>query len=228
MDQEFEQGFALIMEADTEYQFYQALFLHYGRKHPECSIECLNDPVTFEPHYIVHGSFGKRIVRLNAVGTITQIHNSASWFSNRCLSGHPQAKNWTVFLCYDMDDYSSDVSKFYEGDWAQFRSQLSLLGVQTVIDLAASADIEDIFLLDLDGISRYMELSQPLTSADIPSGRKGAARLKRLFAAQRSKQATRKAYHKGERSRALIDCLDLDRIITQNLLPLFQLEQIFL
>ena len=44
-----------------------------------------------------------------------------------------------------MDDYSSDVSKFYEGDWAQFRSQLSLLGVQTVIDLAASADIEDIF-----------------------------------------------------------------------------------
>lgn len=28
MDQEFEQGFALIMEADTEYQFYQALFLH--------------------------------------------------------------------------------------------------------------------------------------------------------------------------------------------------------
>lgn len=98
MDQEFEQGFALIMEADTEYQFYQALFLHYGRKHPECSIECLNDPVTFEPYYIVHGSFGKRIVRLNAVGTITQIHNSASWFSNRCLSGHPQAKTGRFFF----------------------------------------------------------------------------------------------------------------------------------
>lgn len=132
MDQEFEQGFALIMEADTEYQFYQALFLHYGRKHPECSIECLNDPVTFEPYYIVHGPFGKRIVRLNAVGTITQIHNSASWFSNRCLSGHPQAKNWTVFLCYDMDDYSSDVSKFYEGDWAQFRRQRGYRGYFSV------------------------------------------------------------------------------------------------
>lgn len=228
MDQEFEQGFALIMEAATEYQFYQALLLHYSKKHPECSMECLNDPVTFEPYYVIHGPFGKRVVRLNAVGTITQIHNSANWFSNRCLSGHPHTHSWTVFLCYDTDDYSDDVSKFYEGDWDAFRSQLSQLGVQSIIDLAASADMEDIFLLDLAGISRYMELAQPLTPEDIPFGRKGSARLKRLFAAQRQKQATGKVYHKGERARPLIDCLDLDHIIHENLLPLFQLEQIFL
>lgn len=120
------------------------------------------------------------------------------------------------------------MSKFYEGDWDAFRSQLSQLGVQSIIDLAASADMEDIFLLDLAGISRYMELAQPLTPEDIPSGRKGSARLKRLFAAQRQKQATGKVYHKGERARPLIDCLDLDHIIHENLLPLFQLEQIFL
>lgn len=31
MEKDFEQGFALIMEAATEYQFYEALLLHFAK-----------------------------------------------------------------------------------------------------------------------------------------------------------------------------------------------------
>lgn len=51
--------------------------------------------------------------------------------------------------------------------------------------MAVDADIEDIFLLDLHGISCFMGLDSDLTQEDIPSGRKGSAKLKQLFIEQR-------------------------------------------
>lgn len=227
MEKDFEQGFAFILEADTEYQFYEALLLHFAKKHPECSVEKCTDKDTFEPYYIVCGPFGRRIVRMNAVGTITQIHHSASWFSSKAALTSKDTK-WTVFLCYDTDSYNDDVTKFYKDDWKKFRKKLlASRRVDKIIDLAAKADMEDVFLQDLAGISAYLGLEEELTVQDIPSGRKGAARLKQLLIRLRSQGKTMVYYHKGERARALIDHLDLDRIVQSNLIPLHLVEMIF-
>lgn len=227
MDGGFEQGFALILEAQTEYEFYQALVEHLARRHPECRIEKQVDPENFEPYYLVWGPFGKRIVRMNAVGTITQIHNSIQWFNNRCAA-LKNCKSWTVFLCYDTDSYNADITKFYQDDWQMFRDRLSSEKVGRIVDLAASADIEDVFLQDLDGIRRFLGMEEELTCEMIPAGRKGSARLKQLLIQLRSQGKTTRYYHKGARARELIQCLDLDRVIKSGILPLEKLEEIFL
>lgn len=226
MAQDFDQGFALIMEAETEHQFYDALLLHFAKKHPECTLEKKLDKDTFEYYYVVHGPFGQRIIRMNAVGTITQIHNSASWFNSKA-SLTKKSVPWTVFLCYDTDNYNADVTKFYEDDWKEFRQRLSSRHAKKIIDLAANADIEDIFLQDLHGIGIYLGLKEELTPQEIPSGRKGSAKLKQLLIQLRSQGKTTVFYHKGERARKLIDCLDLDKIIQSNIIPLNTIEMIF-
>lgn len=226
MAQDFDQGFALIMEAETERQFYDALLLHFAKKHPECTLEKKLDKDTFEYYYVVHGPFGQRIIRMNAVGTITQIHNSASWFNSKA-SLTKKSVPWTVFLCYDTDNYNADVTKFYEDDWKEFRQRLSSRHAKKIIDLAANADIEDIFLQDLHGIGIYLGLKEELTPQEIPSGRKGSAKLKQLLIQLRSQGKTTVFYHKGERARKLIDCLDLDKIIQSNIIPLNTIEMIF-
>lgn len=184
MANEFEKGIAFIVEAETEYQFYDALLKHYCKKHPECRLEENTDKTNFERYYTLTGPFGKRIIRMNSVGTISQIHNSASWFNSVCI-GKGQMFLWAVFLCYDTDAYHADVTKFYQDDWKEFRNKLSKRRVKRIIDLAASADIEDVMLQDLHGISVFMERSSDLTPKDIPTGRKGAARMKQLFIQQR-------------------------------------------
>lgn len=227
MEKDFEQGFALIMEAATEYQFYEALLLHFAKKHPECTIQKLKDNDTYEDYYVVQGPFGKRIIRMNAVGTITQIHNSASWFNNKAVLTKKSVP-WTVFLCYDTDNYNADVTKFYKGDWKDFRQKLTARRAKQIIDLAANADIEDILLQDLHGISSYLGLLEDITPADIPTGKKGSAKLKQLLIRLRNEGKTTVYYHKGERARALIEHLDLDKIIQSNIVPLYLLENIFL
>lgn len=228
MENSYESGFAFILEGATELVFYDCLLQFLAQKHPECSLEKQVDPETFETFYLVHGQFGVRIVRMNAVGTITQIHNSASWFKNTCIRAKGKMIPWTVFLCYDTDSYSADVTKFYKDDWGIFREMIKGRGgAKRVIDLAVSADIEDIFLLDLHGISCFMGLDTDLTLEDIPCGRKGSAKIKQLFIKQRQLGRTKAAYHKGERAKSLIESLDMQKILDSAELPFHRMEEIF-
>ena len=224
MTNKYNKGIAFIAEGDTECQFYDALLKHYCKKHQDCSLSEEQDPANFETYYTLTGPFGIKIIRMNSVGTITQMHNSASWFNNICaLKGDRYP--WTVFLCYDTDEYNANITKFYQDDWQTFRARIAKRRAKRIIDLAADADIEDLMLLDLHGISRYMERKTDLTQDDIPKGRKGSARLKQLFIQQRALGETKMYYHKGDRARALIDCLDMDVICAGNLLQLDMIER---
>ena len=51
------------------------------------------------------------------------------------------------FFAMILMDIKEEISKFYEGDWAILRS--SLKRATQIFDIAASADIEDIMLIDL-------------------------------------------------------------------------------
>lgn len=64
--------------------------------------------------------------------------------------------SWTVVLCYDAD---GDVSLNLDTRaWKRFRSDLANLKL-TVIDLAADADVEDVTLTDIQGMRRFLGLS---------------------------------------------------------------------
>ena len=228
MENSYEQGFAFILEAATELAFYDILLNFLAERHPECKLEKRTSDEIYEPFYVVQGPFGTRVIRMNAVGTITQIKNSVHWFQNTCIHAKGKKIPWTVFLCYDTDSYNADITKFYEDDWKNFRTEISN-GSRPVkiIDLAASAEIEDVFLLDLHGISQFLGLEEDLKPEDVPNGHKGSARLKQLILKQRQLNRTMVVYHKGERAKNLIKFLDLQKIMESDLLPLYHLEKIF-
>ena len=85
MENSYEQGFAFILEAATELAFYDILLNFLAERHPECKLEKRTSDEIYEPFYVVQGPFGTRVIRMNAVGTITQIKNSVHWFQNTCI-----------------------------------------------------------------------------------------------------------------------------------------------
>ena len=89
---------------------------------------------------------------------------------------------------------------------------------QQVYDLVAAADIEDIMLVDIAGICRYLGC-QVIPRESLP-GRKGAAKMKQLF------RQNGQCYHKGSRAKALIDALDMQMIIDGGILDLDRVEDI--
>lgn len=69
---------------------------------------------------------------------------------------------WTVYLCYDTDSSNSNISKFYEGDWKILRQDLEKSKTTTIVDLAASADIEDIMLYDIESVLAFLGIAMPV------------------------------------------------------------------
>ena len=132
------------------------------------------------------------------------------WVRNICI-GEKSNFPWTVCLCYDTDSYNDDITRFYDGDWAAFRKNLEAISNQIrVVDLAAKADIEDIMLVDIDGIARFLNASNIV----IPSGGKGKTKMKIIFRGQG------KYYHEGIRAQKLINCLNFGHICENASIPL--------
>ena len=98
----------------------------------------------------------------------------------------------------------------YQKDYLHDLSQAT-----QIFDIAASADIEDIMLVDLPNILKYLGLDEV---ASLP-GRKGKAKMKNLY---RSVGAT---YHEGSRAKSLIDSLDMQYLLDNAPVPLYKIEE---
>lgn len=88
-------------------------------------------------------------------------------------------------------------------------------GVNRAFAIKARQSIEDWFLLDLEGVLRFLGLPAHVR----PTGTNGVEKLKNLF------RRGKKEYYKGVRAKGFIEQLDLDKIIRseyQQLLPLFE------
>lgn len=119
-------------------------------------------------------------------------------------------------MCYDTDNYTPNISKFYEGDWLELRKAIAKRKSCSIIDLAAQADIEDIMLLDVDGVFRFLDLPAGV----IPSGAKGKSKMKKIF----RQKGPGSAYHEGARAEKLINALDMDRMIALSPVPLSEIR----
>ena len=211
----FEKGIAFILEGDTEKVFYLSLLKHLCNKYNGVFLNKQTDPNSGEIFYSLENGNHKVLIMFNIVGTISQITNSGNWFEKRCYAQH-KSLNWIIFLGYDTDNYVPNISKFYEDDWKELRKSISKRKSCTIIDLAAQADIEDIMLLDVESIFKFLAMD-PIP---IPSGSKGKVKMKKIFRAK----GHGCAYHEGERAEQLIKTLDLDKIVATSPVPLKKIQ----
>jgi hypothetical protein len=189
---------------------------HYLTKHNEYYLEEEFDSKTNEYQLVLRKNQQSILIKTFTVGTIiAHTHAPVSWFKNNCKQQHKQI-DWNVFLCYDTDSHNRDISQFYEGDWKELRRMINKNSRTKIIDLAASADIEDIMLLDMEGICSFLGI----LLYPIPSGNKGKSKLKKIF------RDNGLCYHEGERAKFLIDHLNKDTIIGKSLIPFSKIEDV--
>lgn len=213
MEKTFKNGYAFILEGDTEKEFYYALLEHLCKKH-NVNLSRIVDKSSPDISYELKMNDYALLIKFNTVNTITQVPRAGKWFKTQCVSKYGAGVAWNVFLCYDKDDYKDDISKFHEGDWAILRE--SLKKAKQVIDVAAAADIEDVMLQDINHICGFLGCAPPVTL----SGKKGKTKMKNLF------KEHGMYYHEGKRARALIDALDMDFLIDKDIVPLKEIERL--
>lgn len=107
----------------------------------------------------------------------------------------------TIFLCYDTDVFE-DCQKPVV-DWQKVERELLKCGVKNVNHIKAKKCIEDIFLLDISGICRYLNVS-PIKNIN---GINGVDKMKKLFL------KGNRIYQKGYKCEDFIKYLDIDYIL---------------
>ena len=208
----FTEGIAFIMEGKTEKVFYKCFLDYIRATNPD--IDFVREVSEDGEIYFIWSTLVKRIlIKIFVVGTISQITNSGSWFANKCTKKIKIP--WSVYLCYDTDASTAEISKFYEGDWKLLRRALKRAHAVNIVDLAASADIEDIMLYDLEGVCRFLKISVPEKIV----GRKGKAKMKMLH------RSCGQTYHEAEKALPLIEALDFNKIMEKSPIDLKRLKQ---
>lgn len=214
MSTSYTKGIAFIMEGSTEKVFYRSFMNWLADKHG-CKFEKIDAFDTGEILFEWTDEDEKILIKINVVGTVTQVVHSGKWFSNTCAKKYRIP--WNVYLCYDTDSPDYDISKFYEDDWKLLRDELKKAKAKEIVDLAAQADIEDVMLYDLSGICRYLGITPP----EKMTGRKGKAKMKALY------RSCGKTYHEGEKSADMVQQLDFEKIMKNGPIPLDMLVKEF-
>jgi len=189
---------------------------YYLSKHKDYRVVKELDRSTNEFQLVLMNDSQAVLIKTFTVGTvIAHTQASVNWFKNNCKLQHKQL-DWTVFLCYDTDSHNRDVSQFQEGDWKELKKSIKKNKRTSIIDLAASADIEDIILLDIGSVCSFLGI----ILCPIPLGRKGKSKLKKIFRDNGS------CYHEGEKAKPLIDHLDKEIIINKSVIPFNMIDDV--
>ena len=205
-------GLAFIVEGATEKVFYLEYIAQLCEERGLTMKKVLESQ---EDCYEITANDSGKLVMMTCMNSVSQMTNSATWFQRACVEKHPSV-DWTVFLCYDTDEYNSDITKFHEGDWLRLRKSIEAQASK-IVDIAAEADIEDVMLCDLHGVLSFLGL--PATT-EIPQGNKGKAKLKKLY----RMAAIERAYHSGERAKNLIASLNMATIRDAATIPLEEID----
>lgn len=106
-----------------------------------------------------------------------------------------------VFLCYDTDyfEFSSKPSV----DWNSINKKLKDLGAKEIYHIKADKCIEDLLLIDIDGICNYLKIKKP----NIIKGKNGVDKMNNLFS------LGNRLYQKGYPSKDFIKSLDMNIIM---------------
>lgn len=184
----------LFVEGDTEVEFYKQVVAYARKQHPA-------------------GKFNTNIEYRNV--------NGVGGFKNIALRKFikeikPKYKGdcfFTIVLCSDTDVF--EFSSKLPVRWNEIKRELINNGASKVIHVQARRMVEDWFLLDTEGVLRFLRLSKNTKIA----GKNGCDKLQRLY------QKANKVYYKGMRSNGMIEYLDIEKksnAVKDQLLPLYK------
>lgn len=141
-------------------------------------------------------------VKVHNLKGIGQYQNIAQRiFEKKIKVTYPEYEyKYKIFLCYDTDVF--EFAKKPPVDWTKVINMLNKLGAEEVFRVEAKSSIEDWFLLDMEGLRTFLNISKRQKLI----GYKGQNGLKQLFF------KANKTYIKGIRSAGLVDALDMSVI----------------
>lgn len=209
-------GIALIMEGDTEKYFYEEV-LNRICEDNDIQLTKEEDNDELSDFFILSKKEKKIVLKMKNAETITQITNQYLWFKNYCIEKFNNI--WHVVLCYDTD--GNNYSAFTNDDWKTLRNNISKhKNVKTILDCTADRDIEDLFLIDLEGVLLFLGIDNLVKLEDL-RGRKGKVKMKNLYT-----DYTELTYHEGKRALPLIKSLNIRKIINHSNNNINKLEEI--
>lgn len=178
-------GIVLLVEGDTEKTFYTRL------------IQYLQDK----------NSTKKRIEKLHIVnlkGVGNYGNKGPNKFKNEICRDNPDVE-YNVFCAYDMDVFQSAFIYAMKPpvDWKIVEKALRKHGALQVFHLKAFYMIEDWFLVDLEGLCKFLEIDVVQ-----PKGKNALEKIKNLF------RKKNKIYQKGSTDQ-FISYLSMEKIYTQ-------------
>lgn len=190
---------AFICEGETEEVFYKTLVQKYSMI---MKAEHYGNDNLDGTAIIIRTEEKSVRISFKCTSTCSQITNQVEWIRNE-YADKIRNRDICIYICYDTDSYREDITRFEEGDWEYFIKQIEKIsGEINIIQLAAKAQIEDIMLIDKNGIKKYLGL----TEIAIPNKSKGKYKMREVF-----KQAN-KCYREGYRSERFINSLDFEYI----------------
>lgn len=108
-----------------------------------------------------------------------------------------------VFFCYDTDVF--DFNAKPPVNWNDVDTKLKRLGAKEIYHIKAEKCIEDIFLIDIAGICKYLNISQ----VKRVNGQNGVEKMKNLF------MRGNRIYQKGFSCEGFINALDINLIFKE-------------
>lgn len=108
-----------------------------------------------------------------------------------------------VFLCYDTDVFDFNAKPLV--NWNDVDAKLKRLGAKEIHHIKAEKCIEDIFLIDIIGICKYLNIPQ----VKRVNGQNGVEKMKNLF------MRGNRIYQKGFSCEGFINALDISLILEE-------------
>ncbi len=184
----------IIAEGETEVEFYKKMISYFRNKN---SIVRFNSCIEY--------------LNVNGIGGFK--NNALRKFIKEVVPKYGKNCEYIVFLCSDTDVFEFSIRPPI--NWEVVISEFKKNGANEVFQIEADKSIEDWFLIDLEGIIKYLRLKKNTK----PTGKNGYEKLKSLF------KLANRMYYKGAKCEGLIDHLDIGKIYEKKLnklKPLFE------
>lgn len=170
----------LFVEGDTDDEFYKSLVSSLRNKANEKKFSC-------------------EVIVKNVKGVGRYKDKVKRIFINQIKPKYPNF-DYHVFLCYDTDAFQ--LQKNPPIDWSSVKKALGESGA-TVYFIEAHQSIEDWFLIDMEGVLKFLRLPIDLKC----KGKNGQVIIEKLF------KKANKLYVKGCSTKGFIGALDIDKIM---------------
>ena len=181
----------IFVEGETEKEFYRELLNYYRSKQ----------------------SHSLKAFRIIDIRGITRFENKMGLIVQNDILKKYDAGKVHIICCHDTDVF--DFARKPPVDWVRVKNRMNRLGIGHFEQVKAKRMIEDWFIMDVDGLCKFLKLKAPKKM----EGKDGYDKIKKLF------KMGGKIYIKGTYSQKFIPHLDMALVRIHAQVELEKLEK---